>query len=171
MPGEPSWSLSASPFRRSPTPKICHASSRLRNARSCRDVVRRHKSSGHYAARMSIICATLGKPTTTVVAGHITPRAQANQHRSDTPVSGPRRRLSAAIRRRKPHAIPEILGRAYGARGRTSPIVRADLRERQPLTTHGFKARITLADSALIACFHGITDSCGTNFGSGLGLC
>src|SRR5262249_958492 len=58
--------------------RVCAAS-------ACRNVVRRHKRSGHYAARMSIICATLTKPTMTVVAGNIARRTQANQHRSDTP--------------------------------------------------------------------------------------
>jgi hypothetical protein len=47
-------------------------------ARPCRDVVRRHKRSGHHAERMSIICATLGKPTMTIFAGHIARSAQAN---------------------------------------------------------------------------------------------
>jgi len=41
-------------------------------------VVRRHKRAGHYAERMSIICATLGKPTMTIFVGHIARSAQAN---------------------------------------------------------------------------------------------
>src|SRR5262249_50633870 len=70
--------------------RVCAAS-------PCRNVVRRHKRSGHYAARMSILCATLSKPTMTVVAANIARRAQAYRHRSDTPPRVPQLRQSAPV--------------------------------------------------------------------------